>query len=56
MKGIEQIIKERGREEFYEYYLSLGYDHKVAACLTLFTYGNYRYRNRRRGGVYLVRI
>ena len=46
MKGIEQIIKEQGREEFYEYYLSLGYDHKVAACLALFTYGNYRYRDR----------
>lgn len=45
MKGIEQIIKERGREEFYQYYRSLGYDHKVAASLALFTYGRYRFRN-----------
>lgn len=45
MKGIEQIIKEQGRKEFYDYYLSLGYDHKVAACLALFTYGRYRFRN-----------
>lgn len=45
MKGIEQIIKENRREKFYEYYLSLGYDHKVAACLALFTYGDYRFRD-----------
>ena len=45
MKGIEQIIKEQGRGEFYEYYLSLGYDHKVASCLALFTYGDYRFRD-----------
>ena len=44
MKGIEQIIKEQNRQKFYEYYLSLGYEHKVAACLALFTYGEYRYR------------
>lgn len=45
MKKIEEIIRKRGREEFYEYYSSLGYDHKVAAALSLFTYGQYRYRN-----------
>ncbi len=45
MKGIEQIIKERKREEFYQYYRSLGYDHKVAVSLALFTYGQYRFRN-----------
>lgn len=45
MKNIESIIKESGREQFYNYYLSLGYDHKTAACLALFTYGNYRYRH-----------
>ena len=44
MKGIEQIIKEQNREQFYDYYLSLGYDHKVAACLALFTYGDYRFK------------
>ena len=44
MKGIEQMIKREGREQFYKYYLSLGYDHKVAACLALFTYGEYRFR------------
>ena len=40
---IEQIIKERGREQFYNYYQSLGYDHKTAAALALFTYGRYRF-------------
>ena len=44
MRKIEQIIKERGREPFYNYYRSLGYDHKTAACLALFTYGSYRFR------------
>ena len=43
MKTIEQIIKEKRREDFYNYYISLGYDHKTAACLTLFTYGEYRF-------------
>ena len=43
MKTIEQIIKERDREQFYNYYISLGYDHRTAACLALFTYGRYRY-------------
>ena len=52
MKGIEQIIKERKREEFYQYYLSLGYDHKVAASLALFTYGRYRFRNLSMDGLY----
>lgn len=40
---IEQILKKKNREEFYSYYLSLGYDPKTAACLALFTYGDYRY-------------
>ena len=40
---IEQIIKEKGREQFYDYYRSLGYDHKTAAALALFTYGRYSY-------------
>ncbi len=44
MKGIEQMIKRENREEYYKYYLSLGYDHKVAACLAMFTYGEYRFR------------
>ena len=44
MKEIETIIKNKGREQFYDYYRSLGYDHKVAASLSLFTYGEYRYR------------
>lgn len=43
MKTIEQIIKEKRREDFYNYYISLGYDHKTAACLALFTYGEYRF-------------
>ena len=40
---IEQIIKENDRTELYDYYLHLGYEHKVAAALTLFTYGRYRF-------------
>lgn len=44
MKNIEQLIKEKGREDFYNYYTSLGYDQKTAACLALFTYGEYRYK------------
>ena len=40
---IEQIIKEKNREQFYNYYKSLGYDHKTAAALALFTYGRYRF-------------
>ena len=43
--GIEQIIKENSREHLYDYYRSLGYDHKVSASLALFTYGDYRYRD-----------
>lgn len=41
---IEKIIKKSNREEFYNYYLSLGYDHKTAASLALFTYGRRRYK------------
>ena len=40
---IEQRIRKSGREQFYEYYLSLGYDHKTAASLALFTYGDHRF-------------
>ena len=40
---MEQIIAKNSREEFYRYYLSLGYDHRTAACLALFTYGEYRF-------------
>ncbi len=45
MKKIEQLIKENGKKEFYDYYLSLGYDQKIAAVLALFTYGEYRYKS-----------
>lgn len=44
MKTIEKTIKKKGREQLYNYYLSLGYDHKIAAALSLFTYGDYRYK------------
>ena len=30
-------------KELYDYYLSLGYDHKVATSLAQFTYGDYRF-------------
>ena len=43
MVKIEQMIKKNNREQFYNYYLSLGYDHKTAAALALFTYGRNRY-------------
>ena len=43
MKDIGLILKSKNRESFYEYYRSLGYDHKVAASLSLFTYGTYRF-------------
>ena len=45
MKTIEQIIKERDREQFYNYYISLGYDHRTAASLALFTYGEHRFKD-----------
>ena len=41
---MEQIIAKKNREQFYNYYLSLGYDHKTASCLALFTYGHYRFK------------
>ncbi len=44
MMTAEQIIKQAKRESFYSYYTSLGYDHKTAAVLALFTYGRYRYK------------
>lgn len=44
MKTIEQTIKKKCREQLYNYYLSLGYDRKTAAALTLFTYGEYRFK------------
>ena len=44
MIKMEQIINEKGRAQFYNYYMSLGYDHKTAAALALFTYGRYRFK------------
>lgn len=40
---IEKMIKKTDREQLYNYYLHLGYEHKVAAALTLFTYGRHRF-------------
>ena len=40
---IEEVIKKRGKEEFYNFYLGLGYDKKTAAALALFTYGQYSF-------------
>ena len=45
MREMEQIIREKGRQQLYDYYRSLGYAHKTAASLALFTYGRYRFRN-----------
>ena len=44
MKEMEQIIKEKDREQHYGYYRSLGYDHKTSAALALFTYGKFSYK------------
>ncbi|MDO4870419.1 MAG: von Willebrand factor type A domain-containing protein [Bacillota bacterium] len=44
MNEIERMIKRNEREQFYDYYIGLGYDHKVAAVLALFTYGDGRSR------------
>lgn len=41
---IKEIIREKNRENFYEFYLSLGYDERTAAVLALYTYGNGRGR------------
>ncbi len=49
---IEQIIQEKNREQFYNYYKSLGYDHKTAAALALFTYGQYRFEKFSIDGLY----
>lgn len=35
MKNIEKLIKNNGREQLYNYYLSLGYNHKTAASLNI---------------------
>ena len=40
---MEKVIAKKNRGQFYNYYLHLGYDHKTAACLALFTYGDYRF-------------
>ena len=45
MKNAKQIIKKRGREAYFDYYKSLGYDEETAAALTLFTYGMYSFSN-----------
>ena len=42
---IEQVIKKEGKVDLYNYYLSLGYEHKVAASLALFTYGEYSFNS-----------
>ena len=42
-KTLERIIIKQGKENFYRHYLGLGYGDKVAASLTLFTYGQYRF-------------
>ena len=52
MMKIEQMIKEKNREQFYDYYRSLGYEHKVAAVLALFTYGESRYTDLTIDGLY----
>ena len=43
MKAIEEIIRMNDREDYYHYYLSLGYTHQTSAVLALFTYGQYSY-------------
>ena len=43
MRKPDQMIKAKGREQYFDYYRSLGYDDKTAAGLALFTYGRYRF-------------
>ena len=45
MSTIEELIRSRHREQFYDYYRSLGYDERLAVILSLFTYGFFRYRD-----------
>ncbi|MBR4760311.1 MAG: von Willebrand factor type A domain-containing protein [Lachnospiraceae bacterium] len=52
MMKIEQMIREKGKEDFYNYYLGLGYDQKTAAVLSLFTYGKYRYTDLTMDAIY----
>ena len=40
---MKQVITKKNREQFYNYFMHLGYDHKTAACLALFTYGKCRF-------------
>ena len=40
---MEQLIRKMNKEPLYTYYRHLGYAHKTAAVLSLFTYGQYRY-------------
>ncbi len=49
---MEEMIREKGKEDFYNYYLGLGYDQKTAAVLTLFTYGKYRYKDLKMDDLY----
>lgn len=43
MENIMKVVEMRDRKLFYDYYRSLGYDEKVAAVLSLFTYGTQQY-------------
>ncbi len=52
MMKMEEMIREKGKEDFYNYYLGLGYDQKTAAVLTLFTYGKYRYQDLKMDDLY----
>ena len=44
-KEIKWSSRSKEEREYYEYYLSLGYDERTAAVLALFTYGQRRFSN-----------
>ena len=49
---MEELIRENGRQEWYDYYRSLGYDAKVSFVLALFEYGLVRYSQFSMDGAY----
>ena len=44
-KEINWNSRSKEEREYYDYYLSLGYDERTAAVLALFTYGQRRFSN-----------
>ena len=43
--SIEELVRRSDRQDWYDYYKSLGYDPRVSFVLTFFDYGTYRFRD-----------